>query len=365
MKMTVVRTLIVMSFIGSEVLGYPPQGRLMPDLTSHPLQDGAPVPADAVQHEDSVAAASSADEEYDDGDDSDIYMEPDATGHENKGEENERKQIESQEKASPDTPAEMVENKEKPATATATATAKSMSDQNAENTADAGQTEEASDPENKSLETESQNFFPSFAELFANHRLSFSEQRYRPNRFLGYFQRDRSGYQPASTTAKDAQHPLLGSGNFGVIRGGTYYPEEKENDEYPADDAAYNPYYRGRANYYRNPKPQPIRGGDFFANFRDFADITAPPKSSFSHLSVVYANKNGSETGRISEPRNIIETLKMLEEESQASLEATTTTEVPRKKQSKGKWKLMKMKQYEDDKSRRSRMSVEPLLALS
>nr|XP_033323031.1 uncharacterized protein LOC117218612 isoform X1 [Megalopta genalis] len=361
MKMTVVRTLIVMSFVGSEVLGYPPQGRLMPDLTSHRLPDGAPVPADAVQHEDSVAAASSVDDEYDDGDDSDIYMEPDGADHENKDEENERKQIESQEKASRDTAAELLENKEKPASSTA---AKSIADQNAENTANAGQTE-ASDLENKSLETESQNFFPSFAELFANHRLSFSEQRYRPNRFLGYFQRDRSGYQPASSTAKDAQHPLLGSGNFGVIRGGTYYPEEKENDEYPADDSAYNPYYRGRANYYRNPKPQPIRGGDFFANFRDFADITAPPKSSFSHLSVVYANKNGSETGRISEPRNIIETLKMLEEEGQQNLEAATTTEVPRKKQSKGKWKLMKMKQYEDDKSRRSRMSVEPLLALS
>ncbi|XP_076280661.1 uncharacterized protein LOC143209195 [Lasioglossum baleicum] len=353
MKMTFVRTLIIMSFIGSEVLGYPPQGRLMPD--------GAPVPADAVEHEDSVASASNVDVEYDDGDDSDIYMEADATDHGDKDEEKERKQIESQEKAPDDAPAEAIENKEKPAV---TSTAKTLSDQNAENTANAGQTDE-SDLENKSLETESQNFFPSFAELFANHRLSLNEQRYRPNRFLGYFQRDRSGYQTAAATTKDVQHPLLGSGNFGVIRGGTYFPEEKENDEYPADDSGYNPYYRGRANYYRNPKPQPIRGGDFFANFRDFADITAPPKSSFSHLSVVYANKNGSATGRISEPRNIIETLKMLEEEAQTNAEATTTTEVPRKKLSKGKRKLTKMKQYEEDKARRSRMSVEPLLALS
>ncbi|KZC11453.1 hypothetical protein WN55_02627, partial [Dufourea novaeangliae] len=315
---------------------------------------------------DSMASASNVDEEYDDGDDSDIYMEPDDadTDHEEKEEEKAGKEDESQEKAIDVTPEKKDETID-------TTTAKIVSkDQKAENTDEASQTE-VTDLENKSLETDSQNFFPSFAELFANHRLSFTEQRYRPNRFLGYFQRDRSGYQAAAAaaaaagTTKDVQHPLLGSGNFGVIRGGTYYPEEKENDEYSTDDASYNPYYRGRANYYRNPKPQPIRGGDFFANFRDFADITAPPKSSFSHLSVVYANKNGSTTGRITEPRNIIETLRMLEEEGQANSDEATTTEVPRKKQSKGKRKLIKMRQYEDDKARRSRMSMEPLLALS
>ncbi|XP_011878740.1 PREDICTED: uncharacterized protein LOC105568012 isoform X2 [Vollenhovia emeryi] len=238
-------------------------------------------------------------------------------------------------------------------------------DQEAKNTDHTAVAQVAADAGGRSLATESQNFFPSFAELFTNHRLSFAEQqqRYRPNRFLGYFQRERN-YQTAAT--KD-QHSILGSGNFGVIRGGTYYPEDKENDEYSVDESLYNPYYhnRGRAQYYRNPKPQPIRGGDFFANFRDFADITAPPKSSFSHLSVVYANKNDSSTGRVTEPRNIIETLKMLEEEERSNAEEETSTEVPRKKQSKGKWKLMKIKQYEEDKARRSRMSVEPLLALS
>jgi hypothetical protein len=249
-------------------------------------------------------------------------------------------------------------------------------DQETRNTQRSAQIVQLADAEDKSLESESQNFFPSFAELFANHRLPFTEQqqqqqqqqqqRYRPNRFLGYFQRDRANYQAAASTSKD--HSLLGSGNFGVIRGGTYYPEDKERDEYSIDESLYSPYYqsRGRAHYYRNPKPQPVRGGDLFANFRDFADITAPPKSSFSHLSVVYANKNGSSTGRVTEPRNIIETLRMLEEEEERSnTEETATTEIPRKKQSKGKRKLMKMKQYEEDKARRSRMSVEPLLALS
>ncbi|KYQ48276.1 hypothetical protein ALC60_12604 [Trachymyrmex zeteki] len=315
------------------------------------VSDGAPVPEDTVVHEDSVASASEVGEEYDD---SDMYMEPDESGTISPPDHTEES---TQKTNQNETLTDTTESNEKSSEVENPETSKDQETKNTDHTAitqlaDAG----------RSLETESQNFFPTFAELFGNHRLSVEQQRYRPNRFLGYFQRDRN-YQTAAT--KD-QHSILGSGNFGVIRGGTYYPEDKENDEYAIDESLYNPYYhnRGRAQYYRNPKPQPIRGGDFFANFRDFADITAPPKSSFSHLSVVYANKNGSSTGRVTEPRNIIETLRMLEEEERSNAEEVST-EIPRKKQSKGKLKLMKMKQYEEDKARRSRMSVEPLLALS
>lgn len=301
-----------------------------------------------------MASASEVGEEYDD---SDMYMEPDESETTSQPDRI-KESTTNQHETSADT---TDKNNEKSSEAEKPETSKDQETKNTDHTAIA----QFADAGDKSLATESQSFFPSFAELFTNHRLSFAEQqqRYRPNRFVGYFQRDRN-YQTAAT--KD-QHSILGSGNFGVIRGGTYYPEDKENDEYSIDESIYNPYYhgRGRAHYYRNPKPQPIRGGDFFANFRDFADITAPPKSSFSHLSVVYANKNGSSTGRVTEPRNIIETLRMLEEEEQSNAEEVSTTEIPRKKQSKGKWKLIKMKQYEEDKARRSRMSVEPLLALS
>lgn len=304
-----------------------------------------------------MASASEVGQDYDD---SDMYMEPDESETTSQSDSTEPStQKTDQHETSTDT----VTDKSKEQS-TEEERIEPSKDQEAKNT-DHTAVAQFTDAGDRNLETDSQNFFPSFAELFANHRLSFAEQqqRYRPNRFIGYFQRDRN-YQTAAT--KD-QQSILGSGNFGVIRGGTYYPEEKENDEYSVDESLYNPYYhgRGRAQYYRNPKPQPIRGGDFFANFRDFADITAPPKSSFSHLSVVYANKNGSSTGRVTEPRNIIETLRMLEEEEQSNTEEVSTTEIPRKKQSKGKWKLMKMKQYEEDKARRSRMSVEPLLALS
>ncbi|XP_012062573.1 PREDICTED: uncharacterized protein LOC105625870 [Atta cephalotes] len=345
MRMHLVGILAILLFADTQILGHPSQERLMPD--------GAPVPEDTVVHEDSVASASEIGEEYDD---SDMYMEPDESGTTSLPDRTE----ESSQKNQNETLIDIIDkNNEKSSEIENPETSK---DQEAKNTDHTGITQFAD--AGRGLETESQNFFPTFAELFGNHRLSFAEQqqRYRPNRFLGYFQRDRN-YQTAAT--KD-QHSILGSGNFGVIRGGTYYPEDKENDEYAIDESLYNPYYhnRGRAQYYRNPKPQPIRGGDFFANFRDFADITAPPKSSFSHLSVVYANKNDSSTGRVTEPRNIIETLRMLEEEEQSN-EEEVSTEIPRKKQSKGKVKLMKMKQYEEDKARRSRMSVEPLLALS
>lgn len=315
-----------------------------------------------------ASASEVGEEEYDD---SDMYMEPDeseATAQADRAEPSTREQSEDEESSTVDGSSEQQQQQQQQQST------EKPEDQEAKNTQH-GAVAQLADAEDKSLESESQNLFPSFAELFANHRLPFTEQqqqqqRYRPNRFLGYFQRDRANYQAAASGAiKD--HSLLGSGNFGVIRGGTYYPEDKDHDEYSIDESLYNPYYhsRGRAHYYRNPKPQPIRGGDIFANFRDFADITAPPKSSFSHLSVVYANKNGSSTGRVTEPRNIIETLRMLEEEEEKrsdNAEETATTEVPRKKQSKGKEKLMKMKRYEEDKARRSRVSsVEPLLALS
>lgn len=332
-------TLIIGLLMASQVLGYPQQERLMPD--------GAPVPEDAADHEDSVAAASETGD-GDEYDDSDMYMEPDGA------------------ESSPGNQAHHVADEE--AVAIVDETLPGVLEKIEDHTHVVSAEPPATRREftDKSLESESQNFFPSFAQLFTNRRLPFEEQQqqqhYRPNRFLGYFQRERGGYEAAA--ANDQPHPLLGSGNFGVIRGGTYYSDEKDKDEYTVGETLYNPYFHGlntraKQNYYRNPKPQPVRGGDFFANFRDFADITAPPKSSFSHLSIVYANKNGTR-GRITEPRNIIETLRMLEEESE-----TATTEIPQKKLSNGKRKLLKLKKYQEDKTRKSRMSTEPLLALS
>ncbi|XP_051163655.1 uncharacterized protein LOC127283045 [Leptopilina boulardi] len=407
MKILLLQLFAVVSVLGTQVSGYP-QERSTSDVEF----ESKHLPA----YEDSVAAASDVEEAYDDGDDSDMFMEPDEmepsesqttnqeslksiskidgpeqiTVIEEEEEEESTTTVRSDEKINPQirnghqqskeqVPASTILNvKSNEPTVSVVATVSQESDFNNKNNNDK---KEENDSSEKNLETDSQNFFPSFAELFTNHRLPYTEhqQRYRPNRFLGYFQRDRgNNYQTAASSSsssssssqqKESLHPLLGSGNFGVIRGGTYYPEDKENDEYSIDESIYNPYYHGsgrsRHNYYKNPKPQPVRGGDFFANFRDFADITAPPKSSFSHLSVVYANKNGSSTARVNDqPRNIFETLRMLEEE-EFNASTITTTEQPQKKLSQGKRKLMKMKKYQDEKARKSRMTVEPLLALS
>lgn len=349
MKKNIIIILAVFAVL-KNVLGYP-QERLMPD--------GAPVITDESSNEDSVAAASEThnhEHDYDESDDSDMYMEPD--GAESVHQE----------------PKEIIPSEIDPHVT-------------ARVPIEAQKSVVIAEEDKVNPVTDSQNFFPSFADIFTNHKLppyndqqqQQQQQRYRPNRFLGYFQRERSAYQPvaSSSTVKNTQHPLLGSGNFGVIRGGTYYPEEKENDEYSVVETLYNPYYnngnnaRGRSNYYKNPKPQPIRGGDFFANFRDFADITAPPKSSFSHLSVVYANRNGTQR-HANEPRNIIETLKMLEDQENENINGVTTiktttktSDVPTKKVSQAKRKLQNMKKYHEEKARKYRMTIEPLLALS
>ncbi|XP_008484060.1 uncharacterized protein LOC103520737 [Diaphorina citri] len=101
---------------------------------------------------------------------------------------------------------------------------------------------------------------------------------------------------------------MLGSGNFGVIRGGTYYTEDRDSEGEYALDSDLLPFYdgngHGRPPFFRgNPKPLYKNGGNFFENFRDFADIT-PPTKSFSEFYVVYVNKNA--TGRNASEARII-----------------------------------------------------------
>lgn len=63
---------------------------------------------------------------------------------------------------------------------------------------------------------------------------------------------------------------------------------------------------------------------DPFANFKDFADITAGLDSDFTHLVAVYAKSNSSETKH--EPKNILEQLQMIDEEKRNEKEATRST---------------------------------------
>lgn len=82
---------------------------------------------------------------------------------------------------------------------------------------------------------------------------------------------------------------LLGSGNFGVIRGGTFYPAESEEEDYRYG-SGFGANGHGRPSYRANPRPHQHQ--DFFANFRDFAEINVPALSAYSQLYLVLAAPN-------------------------------------------------------------------------
>ncbi|XP_046978158.1 uncharacterized protein LOC124543881 [Vanessa cardui] len=221
----------------------------------------------------------------------------------------------------------------------------------------------AADQTDHSIEVvgDSQTFFPTFANLFEprqqnNFRLGFGSQEaaysQRPNSyrsllnyplFGGYKPLEGFGKStPASEPLVDASSSILGSGNFGIIRGGTFFAQNDEDAEYNDNFSSYYNNGHGRPSlnvgYIANPRPNYKQ--DQFANFRDFADINAPSGSAYSHYVVVYANKNATmdeiseETKNVlTKPKNIIETLEQLD------------TPSPPKKKSKGKDKLEATKQ--------------------
>ncbi|XP_045769241.1 uncharacterized protein LOC123870117 [Maniola jurtina] len=254
----------------------------------------------------------------------------------------------------------------------------------------------AADRTDHSIEVvgDSQNFFPTFANLFEprqqnNFRLGFSSQEaaysQRPNSYRSLLNHPlfgsykglegfgKQGHQAAAEPIVDASTSVLGSGNFGILRGGTF---SARNEEESAEFDGFNNYYNnghGRPSlnvgYIANPRPN--YNQDQFANFRDFADINAPANPAYSHFVVVYANKNAtldevSEETRnvLTKPKNIIETLEQLD------------TPNPPKKKSKVKAKLEATKQkmlHKKEQWKKSNSKYlsqkhdpeEPLLALS
>lgn len=236
----------------------------------------------------------------------------------------------------------------------------------------------------------SQTFFPSFANLFEsrpnNFRLGFGSQEgafsQRPNSYrsllnyplFGSF-RNFDGFTKPETQASaplvDAtNNAVLGSGNFGIIRGGTFNAQNDEDSEF---DSGFNSYYNNGhgqpsfgVGYIANPRPN--FNQDQFANFKDFADINTPSNAAYSHFVVVYANKNSTadeiseETRKVAtRPKNIIETLESLDEKKSP----------PKISKSKLKLEATKLNKKEQWKKANSKYSSqkhdpeEPLLALS
>ncbi|GLV31784.1 uncharacterized protein CBL_07543 [Carabus blaptoides fortunei] len=234
----------------------------------------------------------------------------------------------------------------------------------------------------------SQTFFPSFS-IYNNPPLGHSrpfiyqqEAAYsqRPAAYRQQLVYDNLKYnnpfrREQFPVTAEAGHGILGSGNFGVIRGGTFYNEnDGDNTEYSSGRYNnYAPYLHnnghGRPSFYfgaTNPLPQQH---DQFANFRDFADINTPSNPAYSQYVVVYINKNGSTIEnppkQIVEPKNIIERLAMLDLEVKKPKESSTL-----KKLSESKRKLALLPPEKKIRNKKATTTppadlYEPLLALS
>lgn len=243
----------------------------------------------------------------------------------------------------------------------------------------------------------SQTFFPSFANLFEprhNLRLGLGNQEgaysQRPNSYKsllnyplfggGYRNLDTSfGKQTSAALVDASSSGILGSGNFGVIRGGTFFAQNDGESDYSDGFSSFYNNGHGRPSlslgYTANPRPN--YNQDQFANFRDFADINTPSNSAYSHFVVVYANKNATldevseETRRVvSEPKNIFETLQLLDKtESEISVKAPPKISKTKAKLVNTQSKLMKKKdQWKKNtkiQSNHKHELEEPLLALS
>ncbi|XP_034669296.1 developmental regulatory protein wetA isoform X1 [Drosophila subobscura] len=169
---------------------------------------------------------------------------------------------------------------------------------------------------------------------------------------------------------------ILGSGDFGVLRGGTFYPEEEmpyhpeDNSDYIYGDAnnGHGRPSEGFVQKYTYPEEQ-------FANFRDFADINTPADSAFSQFVVVYAAKNATAPSTHPHPKNIFEQLELLDREKALEEESARQKQSPGKYAgkakitSKSKSKLAKTKLQKKYRKKASPkadpLELEPLLALS
>lgn len=162
----------------------------------------------------------------------------------------------------------------------------------------------------------------------------FAEQNFRPSFFRGGFQLPArpfsNPYISSSSTKGYSDKSILGSGDFSVLSGGTFYQPGDQSRPTSHD------YYGSGSSFYDSadssrPFALPLESshssGDPFASFKDFADITAGIDSDFSHLVAVYAQRsNSTEPETKHEPKNIFEQLEMIDEEKRNEKEAIDNT---------------------------------------
>lgn len=162
---------------------------------------------------------------------------------------------------------------------------------------------------------------PLFPGPTANRAPSRFHPQFGPKYTQPHTNRGPGSAYPAESHDRYLHTNLLGSGNFEVVRGGTYYGDDDDGYHHTTGGTAPGHYqqqedddgyfhHNGHASphgYRNNPS---AGGGDFFANFRDFADIN-PPTRSFSHHheTVADAEPHGSDSHEHGGPKNILDKL--------------------------------------------------------
>lgn len=148
---------------------------------------------------------------------------------------------------------------------------------------------------------------------------------------------------------------ILGSGDFSVLEGGTFYPDEESQYH---KKTTYDTFFKN--SHGSKPYAEPLtakKDGNYpedpFEHFKDFADINSGSDAAFSHFMVIYANKNSTKPHPSHpSPKNIFEQLQLLDLEKQQEQNTaipvveTIPTVTTEEKEEKPDKKLMKLSKY-------------------
>ncbi|XP_053678712.1 uncharacterized protein LOC128729086 [Anopheles nili] len=159
------------------------------------------------------------------------------------------------------------------------------------------------------------------------------------------FNKLRTGAAGPAPVLADVASPLLGSGDFGIIKGGTFYYDSDVPGKGFVDDF-YGLGYNGNNGHgrpqlaYLVQKPQKE---EQFSNFRDFADINISNDPAYSHHAPQYIGTStppavsaGSTTSTAPhEPENILDELRSLDERPRVRSKLKKDALVERKKRPK------------------------------
>lgn len=157
---------------------------------------------------------------------------------------------------------------------------------------------------------------------------------------------------------------ILGSGDFGVIRGGTFYQDDDPpvRSSYESDEFLNYFTNNGHGRPHSAFVPKTFYPEEQFSNFRDFADINTPTDPAYSQFVVVYANKNSTDSHP--NPKNIIEQLQLLDKETTDEQRKDKKNSISKFKKKLANTKLEK-KYKKKSGPKETNADFEPLLALS